>query len=198
VLVDSNDKAFLNPTKPIGSFYTKEEAKIIEEKFGYTLKEDAGRGYRRVVASPKPIDIIEKESIISLLNNDNVVITAGGGGIPVIKKDNELIGVDAVIDKDYASSKVAEIINADALIILTAVDKVYLNYNETNQKALDIITTKELEQLIKDGHFKEGSMLPKIEACLEFTKKTKNPSLIASLEQAKEAINNKAGTKIVY
>ncbi|MFA5560725.1 MAG: carbamate kinase [Acholeplasmataceae bacterium] len=198
VLVDEKDEAFNDPTKPIGSFYTKQEAEQISQKRGYAMKEDAGRGYRRVVASPKPIDIIEKEGINYLLEKGEIVIAAGGGGIPVIYQDNKLIGIDAVIDKDYASAKVAEIIDADTLIILTAVDKVYLNYNQPNEKALDVVTVSELEKLIKEDHFKKGSMLPKIEACMEFTRKTKKPSLIASLDQAERAINNQAGTKIIY
>ena len=140
VLVDPNDPLFLNPSKPIGSFYSKEEAEIIAKEKGYIMKEDAGRGYRRVVPSPLPIDIIEKSAIKSLMSVGQVVICAGGGGIPVIKKDNKLEGVASVIDKDYASSKLADLINADYLVILTAVDNVYINYRKDNEKKLENIS----------------------------------------------------------
>ena len=133
VLVDKSDKAFLNPTKPVGMFYSKEEAIALEKEKGYTLKEDAGRGYRRVVASPKPVDIVEINAVKELVNNGNIVITVGGGGIPVID-DNGIKGVDAVIDKDFASAKLAELLNADILLILTAVDSVYLNYKKEEEK----------------------------------------------------------------
>ncbi|MDR4968689.1 MAG: carbamate kinase, partial [Acholeplasmataceae bacterium] len=136
VLVDANDQAFKDPSKPIGSFYSKVEADQLSKEQGYTMVEDSGRGYRRVVASPKPLDIIEKESIKALLKDKHIVIAAGGGGIPVISQDNELIGVDAVIDKDHASAKMAEITEADELIILTAVEYVYLDFNTPHQKAL--------------------------------------------------------------
>lgn len=198
VLVDQEDQAFLNPTKPIGKFYTKEQAHEIEKNHGYTMKEDAGRGYRRVVPSPKPLDVIEKASILALLDQHHIVIASGGGGIPVVRQDHQLLGVDAVIDKDFASAKMAEIIDADALIILTAVDYVYLNFNQENQVTLKHVTVQELENYLKDNHFKEGSMKPKIEACLSFTKKTKKQSVIASLDQAGLAIEGKSGTVISY
>lgn len=198
VLVDVNDTAFQNPTKPIGSFYSKEQSLELIKTQGYTMVEDAGRGYRRVVASPKPIDIIEKESILALLKDHQIVIAAGGGGIPVILEDGKLVGVDAVIDKDFASAKMAEIIEADELIILTAVDYVFLDFNTPNQRTLKTATLKELEELLKDNHFKKGSMLPKIEACMSFVKATKRPAVIASLEHASDAFKQQSGTIIKY
>lgn len=197
VLVDPNDPLFLNPSKPIGSFYSKEEADNIAKEKGYTMKEDAGRGYRRVVPSPLPIDIIEKESIKALLKDGQVVICAGGGGIPVINKDNKLEGVAAVIDKDYASAKLADLINADYLVILTAVDNVYINYRKDNEKKLENISINELEQYLNEGHFAKGSMYPKVQACLNFAKSGNNKiAVIASLDNAKEAFKLKAGTII--
>ncbi len=198
VLVDVNDNAFNNPTKPIGSFYSKEEAdKIVKEK-GFTFVEDAGRGYRRVVPSPKPMAIIEKDIIKELLENDRLVIAVGGGGIPVISKDDALVGVDAVIDKDRSAALLAKEIDADMLLILTAVDKVYLNYNQENQLALDEISVKEATEYMNNGHFAKGSMLPKIEACIAFVKD--NPSkkaIIGSLEKAALAISGESGTTII-
>ncbi len=195
VLVDSNDPLFLNPSKPIGSFYNKEEAEKITKEKGYIMKEDAGRGYRRVVPSPLPVDIVEKESIKALLNNGQVVICAGGGGIPVINKDNKLEGVAAVIDKDYASSKLADLINADYLMILTAVDSVSINFRKPDEKKLENVSIKELEQYLKEGHFAKGSMYPKVEASINFVKSGKNKTaIIASLDNAKEAFKLKAGT----
>ena len=197
VLVDSNDPLFLNPSKPIGGFYSKEEADIIAKEKGYIMKEDAGRGYRRVVPSPLPIDIIEKESIKTLLNNGQIVICAGGGGIPVINKDNKLEGVAAVIDKDYASSKLADLISADYLVILTAVNNVCINYKQPNEKSLGNISVNELKQYLNEGHFAKGSMYPKVDACINFVSSDKNKvAIIASLDNAKEAFKLKAGTII--
>ena len=196
VLVDPNDPLFLNPSKPIGSFYSKEEAEDIAKTKGYIMKEDAGRGYRRVVPSPLPVDIIEKESIKALLNNGQVVICAGGCCIPVINKDNKLEGVAAVIDKDYASAKLANLIDADYLVILTAVDNVYINYRKDNEKKLENISIKELEQYLNEGHFAKGSMYPKVQACLNFVKGKNKTAVIASLDNAKEAFKLKAGTTI--
>ena len=197
VLVDPEDPLFLNPSKPIGSFYSKEEANEVAKSKGYVMKEDAGRGYRRVVPSPLPIDIIEKDAIKSLMKSGQVVICAGGGGIPVIRKDNNLEGVAAVIDKDYASSKLADLIDADYLVILTAVDNVYINYRRDNEKKLDKVSTSELENYLNEGHFAKGSMYPKVQACLNFVKSGKNKTaIIASLENAKEAFKEKAGTII--
>ena len=197
VLVDKNDPLFNSPSKPIGNFYSKEEAEIIAKEKGYIMKEDAGRGYRRVVPSPLPIDIIEKESIKALMKDGQIVICAGGGGIPVIKESNRLEGVAAVIDKDYASSKLADLIDADYLIILTAVDNVYINYKKESQKKLENVSYKELEQYLDEGHFAKGSMYPKVQACINFVKSGSNKTaIIASLDNAKEAFKEKAGTII--
>ena len=197
VLVDSKDPLFLNPSKPIGSFYSKEEAEKIALEKGYIMKEDAGRGYRRVVPSPLPIDIIEKSAIKALMKDGQVVICAGGGGIPVINKNNKLEGVAAVIDKDYASSKLADLINADYLVILTAVDNVCINFNKPDQKKLEKVTTTELDKYLDEGHFAKGSMYPKVQACLNFVKSGNNKTaIIASLDNAKEAFKEKAGTII--
>ena len=197
VLVDQNDSLFNNPSKPIGNFYSKEEAEIIAKEKGYIMKEDAGRGYRRVVPSPLPIDIIEKESIKSLMKDGQIVICAGGGGIPVIKNDNGLEGVAAVIDKDYASSKLAELINADYLVILTAVDNASINYKKENEKILTNVSCKELEQYLDEGHFAKGSMYPKVQACINFVKSGKNKTaIIASLDNAEAAFKEKSGTII--
>ena len=197
VLVGANDPLFLNPSKPIGSFYSKEEAEKIASEKGYIMKEDAGRGYRRVVASPLPIDIIEKDAIRKLMESGQVVICAGGGGIPVVKKDKQLEGVAAVIDKDYASSKLADLIDADYLIILTAVDNVYINYKKESQKKLENVSYEELEQYLDEGHFAKGSMYPKVQACINFVKSGSNKTaIIASLDNAKEAFKEKAGTII--
>ena len=197
VLVDQNDPLFLNPSKPIGSFYSKEDAEIIAKEKGYVMKEDAGRGYRRVVPSPLPIDIIEKSAIKALMKDGQIVICAGGGGIPVIKKDNKLEGVAAVIDKDYASSKLADLIDADYLVILTAVDNVYINFKKENEKKLESTTVNELEKYLNEGHFAKGSMFPKVQASINFVKNGQNRSaVIASLNNAKEAFKLKAGTII--
>ena len=197
VLVDPKDPLFLSPSKPIGSFYSKEEAEKIALEKGYTMKEDAGRGYRRVVPSPLPIDIIEKSAINTLMKDGQVVICAGGGGIPVIKNGNKLEGVAAVIDKDYASSKLADLINADYLVILTAVDNVSINFRKENEKKLEGVSTTDLEKYLDEGHFAKGSMYPKVQACLNFVKSGKNKTaIIASLDNAKDAFKGKAGTII--
>ena len=197
VLVDKNDPLFQNPSKPIGSFYSKEEAENISKEKGYIMKEDAGRGYRRVVPSPLPIDIIEKESIKSLMKDGQVVICSGGGGIPVIKENNRLEGIAAVIDKDYASSKLADLIDADYLVILTAVDNASINFNKENERKLENVSVKEMEQYLNEGHFAKGSMYPKVQACLSFVKSGANKTaIIASLANAKSAFKEKAGTII--
>ena len=196
-LVDQNDPLFLNPSKPIGSFYSKEEAEKIAQEKGYVMKEDAGRGYRRVVPSPLPIDIIEKDAIKALMKDGQIVICVGGGGIPVISKGNKLEGIAAVIDKDYASSKLAELINADYLVILTAVDNVYINFRKENEKKLENVSTKEMEQYVEENHFAKGSMFPKVQASINFVKSgTNKVAVIASLDNAKEAFKLKAGTII--
>ena len=195
VIVDKNDEAFENPRKPIGSFYSKEEANQLAETMGYQMVEDAGRGYRRVVASPMPIDVKEKAVVMSLLEAGHIVITVGGGGIPVIVEDNKLVGVPAVIDKDNASAKLAELIDADMLMILTAVDNVYINFGKENQEKLENVSIERLEQLKSEGHFAPGSMLPKINATLKFAKQGKI-SVIASLNNAESAFKLEAGTII--
>ena len=199
VLVDPNDQAFNNPTKPIGRFYTKEEADEIVKNKGYTFVEDSGRGYRRVVPSPQPLDIIEKRVIKQLVDNDNIVIAVGGGGIPVIKTDKiELLeGVEAVIDKDKSAALLAKLIDADILLILTAVDKVCINYNKPNEEKLSKLSIEEAKKYMQEGQFAKGSMLPKVEACLNFVENSNNKkAIIGSLEKAEEAINGQSGTII--
>lgn len=197
VVVDKKDKAFEHPSKPIGSFFSKEDIERHAAEFGWNYIEDSGRGYRRVVPSPKPLDIVEKEVIISLLKGKNIVIAVGGGGIPVIAEQSSLIGVEAVIDKDFASSLLAQEINADLFIISTAVDCAYINFNQPNETALSKVSVADLEKYLNEGCFGKGSMEPKIQAVIEFTKKTGKRSIITSPELIKEAINGKAGTTIV-
>lgn len=197
VVVDRRDKAFKNPTKPIGQFYTEKEAKKLAREKGWTVKEDAGRGWRRVVASPKPIDIVEKKAILGLMNEDVIVVAAGGGGIPVYKTKirKKLKGVDAVIDKDFAAEKLAEIVNADIFVSVTAVPNVYLNYGQPDQTALGVITSQELSRLKKFGFFKAGSMLPKVEATIAFSKYKKgNIGIITDIDNLYDALRGKAGT----
>ncbi len=197
VIVDKDDQAFTNPTKPIGSFYSKEEADKLAADKGYIMVEDAGRGYRRVVASPLPVDVAEKETVKTLVDNGHVVITVGGGGIPVIKEGNKLVGVPAVIDKDFASSKVAEILDADYLIILTAVEKVAINFGKPEEKWLSELSIDDCNKYIDEGHFAPGSMLPKVKAAMKFAEsKSGRRSLITSLEKAAEGIAGKTGTLI--
>lgn len=196
VEVDANDEAFLNPTKPIGSFFSKEEAEKLSQN-GYIMKEDAGRGYRRVVASPKPVDIIEKQTVKALMDDCHVVITVGGGGIPVIREGNHLRGASAVIDKDWASAKLAEMIDADLLIILTAVEKVAINFGKPDEQWLDNLSLRDAERFIEEGHFAKGSMLPKVEAAAAFARSGPGrKALITMLSKAKEGIEGKTGTVI--
>lgn len=197
VIVDEKDQAFNNPSKPIGKFYNKEEADILSNENGYIMVEDSGRGYRRVVPSPKPMDIVEKDIINDVVESGHVVIAAGGGGIPTISRGNELIGIPAVIDKDLASSKLGEILDCDILFILTAVEKVSINFGKSDQIDLDKISVKEIVKYIDEGHFAPGSMLPKIEAALGFVQSKEGRTvIISSLENAKEAISGKTGTLI--
>lgn len=197
VVVDEEDEGFKNPTKPVGSFFTEEEAKALIKEKGYTMKEDSGRGWRRVVASPMPVDVVEAPIIKSIVDAGHVVITVGGGGVPVVNRNGELHGVPAVIDKDFASEKIAEILDADYLIILTAVEKVAINFNTPNQKELDRITISEAKQYIEEGHFAPGSMLPKVNAAVKFVEsKAGRTALITSLEKAMEGIEGKTGTII--
>ena len=177
VIVDKKDEAFLNPTKPVGMFYSKEEAKKISEEKGYKFIEDSNRGYRRVVPSPKPQEILEAD-VIKKLSKECIVIAVGGGGIPVIKEENSYIGVDAVIDKDKSSCKLAIDLGVDTLLILTAVENVYINYNKENQKAIDTMDIDLAKEYIKEGYFAKGSMLPKIEAWIEFVENNKNSKAI--------------------
>lgn len=196
VEVDANDKAFLNPTKPIGSFFSKEEAEKLSQN-GYIMKEDAGRGYRRVVASPMPVDIIEKQTVKALMDDCHVVITVGGGGIPVIREGNHLRGASAVIDKDWASAKLAEMIDADLLIILTAVEKVAINFGKPDEQWLDNLSLRDAERFIEEGHFAKGSMLPKVEAAAAFARSGPGrKALITMLSKSKEGIEGKTGTII--
>ena len=197
VIVDENDDAFKNPTKPIGSFYSEEEAKKIMEETGYTFVEDAGRGYRRVVASPKPVDIVELDVVEQLVDNGTVIITVGGGGIPVIKKGNGLEGVPAVIDKDRSSAKLASLLKADVLLILTAVEKVSINFNKPDQLDLSELTLNEANKYIAEGQFAKGSMLPKVEACMDFINgNPEGTAIITSLDKALDAIHGDTGTII--
>ena len=196
VLVDKNDKAFLNPTKPVGMFYTKEEATAITLEKGYIFVEDSGRGYRRVVPSPKPLKIIEIDAINKLINNNCIVIASGGGGIPVIEDEGRLYGISAVIDKDFSSEKLAEAINADLLMILTTVDKVSINYKKDNEQKLNSLSLDEIDKYINEEQFAKGSMLPKIEACKIFVENTNNQAIITSLLSAKDALNGISGTLI--
>jgi len=196
VLVNTDDPAFENPTKPIGGYYSAEEAKALEENKGFVMREIPGKGMRRVVPSPIPEGIVEIEAVKSLVESGAVVITVGGGGIPVVKTHNGLEGVAAVIDKDYASAKLAELISADDLVILTAVDKVAINFGKEDEQSLDSITVKEAEKYAEEGQFGKGSMLPKVNAAVSFVKRTGRRAIIASLENAKEAIEGRSGTFI--
>lgn len=197
VVVDENDPAFKNPTKPIGAFMTKEEADVLIAK-GEQVKEDAGRGYRRVVASPKPQEIVEIDTVKALINDGQIVIAGGGGGIPVIKHENTLKGVGAVIDKDFASCVLAQNVDADAFIVLTAVEKAAINWGKPNEEWLGNITPEEARKYMGEGHFAPGSMLPKVEAATIFAEsKAGRTALITLLEKAKDGIAGKTGTSIV-
>ncbi|MDD2435524.1 MAG: carbamate kinase [Bacilli bacterium] len=198
VVVDKKDSAFQNPTKPVGLFYTKEEAEVFEKQKNYQFIDDAGRGYRRVVPSPRPISIVELNIVKQLTNQGTVVITIGGGGIPVVKTDHGYKGIDAVIDKDKSSARLAIDLDADVLLILTAVGQVYLNYGSNNQIALKELSASKAREYIEQNQFSKGSMLPKIEACLDFV--DNNPhgiAIITSLDKVKDALDGKIGTKIM-
>lgn len=196
VIVNENDEAFSKPTKPVGAFYDKDTAEKMKVEKGWTFVEDSGRGYRRVVPSPKPVDVAEKNIVSNLIDGGYIVITVGGGGIPVIEKSGKLIGVPAVIDKDFASAKLAEIIKADALFILTAVERVCINFGKPNEKQLEMMTIADCERYIEENQFAPGSMLPKVLACMSFAK-TGGEAIIADLKNAKLALQGKSGTKIV-
>ena len=196
VRVDKEDPSFKKPSKPIGPFYTKEEADAEAAKDGSTYVEDAGRGYRKVVPSPMPKEIVEKEAVRALVEADVLTICSGGGGIPVVAEDGQYVGVEAVNDKDFSARVLAENVDADRLIILTGVDNIYINYNQPDQKALEQISVAEAEEYIKEGHFAAGSMLPKIEAALDFVKgDDKRKAIITSIENL-ENIDKEAGTVI--
>jgi carbamate kinase len=198
VVVDEADPGFQKPTKPVGSFYTKEEADAIAAEKGFTFVEDAGRGYRRVVPSPIPKRIVEIDVVEQLVSAGNIVITVGGGGIPVVETDAGLKGVAAVIDKDRASALLAKDVKADQLIILTAVDRVCVNFNKPDQRELPSMTLAEAEEYIKQGQFAPGSMLPKVQSCMEFVENSTNggTALITSLTRAAEALDGKTGTVV--
>ena len=198
VVVDEADPGFQKPTKPVGSFYTKEEADAIAAEKGFTFVEDAGRGYRRVVPSPIPKRIVEIDVVEQLVSAGNIVITVGGGGIPVVETDAGLEGVAAVIDKDRASALLAKDVKADQLIILTAVDRVCVNFNKPDQRELPSMTLVEAEEYIKQGQFAPGSMLPKVQSCMEFVENSINggTALITSLTRAAEALDGKTGTVV--
>lgn len=197
VIVDKDDPAFKNPTKPIGAFYSKEEADELIKTKGFDMVEDAGRGYRRVVPSPLPMDVAEKETVMALIEKNHVVISVGGGGIPVVQEGNKLVGVPAVIDKDFASSKLAEIVDADYLIILTAVEQVAINFGKSDEKWLSELTVEDCHKYIGENHFAPGSMLPKVKAAMKFAQsKPGRRALITSLEKAADGIAGKTGTLI--
>ncbi|TDA67258.1 MAG: carbamate kinase [Chloroflexi bacterium] len=197
-VVDRNDKAFQNPTKPIGSFMDEKMAKEKHANEGWNVVEDAGRGWRRVVASPIPSEIVEAEAIRKLIDDGFVVIGVGGGGIPVIRKENgDLVGVEAVIDKDFGSSVLATLIKADMFIISTAVEKVAINFNKPDQKWLDRLTVAEAKKYIEEGHFAKGSMLPKVQAILRFLESGGKAAIITNPENLSRALRGETGTWIV-
>ncbi|MFB7142159.1 carbamate kinase [Gottfriedia sp. NPDC056225] len=199
VEVSADDPNFKNPTKPVGSFFSLEQSEEMKKDHpSWVFVEDSGRGYRRVVPSPRPTDIVEKEVIYSLIEDGYVVIAVGGGGIPVVKKDDKTYeGIDAVIDKDFATSLLAEQIQAETLIVTTGVPRVCINFGKPNQKALEKITVEETKQYVLENHFPPGSMLPKIEASLSFLQNNGKRVIITNPESLKEAINEQAGTHIV-
>lgn len=198
VVVDKNDPKFLAPSKPIGPFYSEEEAKKLAAEKGYSMKEDAGRGWRRVVASPTPVEIIELDAVKCLVDNGFIAITVGGGGIPVIRDEaGDLVGTAAVIDKDLASEKLAEDLDCDVLVILTAVEQVCINYDKPDQKALFALGIDDARKYMAEGHFAPGSMLPKIEAAVKFVESRKGrKAIITSLDKAVEALAGNAGTTL--
>ena len=197
VRVDKDDPAFQNPTKPIGRFMTKEEAEAEAQKRGWNIKEDAGRGYRRVVASPKPKEIVEHSAIKAMSDAGELVICCGGGGIPVVSEGKHLAGAAAVIDKDFAAALLAESLEADMLIILTAVEKVAIRYGKPDQEWLTDLSVEEAQKYADQGEFAPGSMLPKVQAAIQFASAKKgNEAMITLLEKAREALQGKTGTKI--
>lgn len=195
VRVDADDPAFEKPSKPIGKFVSAEQAEKMKKEFHYDMIEDSGRGYRRVVASPKPAEIVEIDTIRTMVDAGNLVIACGGGGIPVIRENNHLKGASAVIDKDFASCLLAKELDADYLIILTAVEKVALNFGTPEEKWLDAVSIDDAKRYISEGHFAPGSMLPKVQAAVDFAEsKPGRKSLITLLEKSRDAICGKTGT----
>lgn len=198
VVVDKNDPAFLKPTKPIGPFYTEEKMNSLKEQNPtWAFVEDSGRGYRRVVASPKPQRMVEAEAIKPLISSSVLTTVSGGGGIPVIETDEGYTGIEAVIDKDFSAAKLAELVDADELLILTAVDNVFVNFNKPDQKKLETVTMAEMSAYIEAGQFAAGSMLPKVEAAMEFVARTNRAATITSLDNLKDFMEKGTGTKIV-
>ena len=197
VIVDRHDNAFSNPTKPIGPFFTREDAERFRKEKGWHIVEDSHRGYRRVVASPNPLKIVEERAVRGLLEAGDIVIAAGGGGIPVIvKEDGDLEGVDVVVDKDLASGVLARDIKADCLMMITGVEQVFLNFKQPNERALKALTVKEAERYLKEGHFPPGSMGPKIQAAINFLNWGGEVAIIAAIDKVKEALEGTTGTKI--
>ncbi|MDH6363496.1 carbamate kinase [Enterococcus sp. PF1-24] len=199
MIVEPNDPAFQNPNKPIGPFYSEVEGKLLEQEKGYVVREDAGRGWRRVVASPLPRKIVEIDAVKTLWNN-TIVVTCGGGGIPVIEKsDGSLEGVAAVIDKDYAAELLAEQMRADVLLVLTEVEQVAINFNTPDQKNLESMTLTEATQYVEDGHFAAGSMLPKVQAAMKFVRSDPSKkAIITSLDKALDALDGLTGTHVTF
>jgi len=196
VVVDEGDPAFENPTKPVGPFYREEEAKRLERSLGYHVREDAGRGWRRVVPSPDPIEIYEKEAVRQLVDARTIVIASGGGGIPVVEEDGLLRGVDAVIDKDLAGQRLAADVEAEVFMILTDVDQVKLNYKTPAEKGLSELTVEEAKRYHAEGHFAKGSMEPKVRAAIRFIEAGGERAIITSLDKAVDALEGRAGTRI--
>lgn len=198
VIIDADDEAFRNPTKPVGPFYTEEEAdKIRSQHPDFVVKEDAGRGYRRVVASPDPKIIAERFAIRALVDNGFVVVACGGGGIPIVEEGTQARGIEAVIDKDLAGQRLATLIDASVFVILTDIDGAYLNYGTAKQSLIKEATLQQLEQYMKEGHFKEGSMSPKISAAMRFVESGGKEAIIAELSKLAEAMQGKSGTHVV-
>ena len=198
IIVDPGDPSIINPTKFIGPFYTKKQSEMLAQLFNWVIKEDSGRGYRRVVPSPKPRRIVNRRTIQLLVDHDTIVIAAGGGGIPVYtENDGTYEGIDAVVDKDHASAVLAHDIDAQTLLFLTDVDNAYINYKKTNQQALTTINAEEAKQYLNEGHFPPGNMGPKIEAAISFLTSGGQEVIITSLDKARQAILGDAGTKIV-
>lgn len=193
-VVERDDPAFRTPTKPVGQYYTRDEARILETNNGYVMKEDAGRGYRRVVPSPVPVDIVEIEQIRYLMNEKFVPIAVGGGGIPVVRTNGGYSGVEAVIDKDLASSLISIKLNVDTFVILTAVDAAYINFNKPNKEKVGTVELERVKRLREEGHFAVGSMLPKIDAAIDFVEKTGKRAIITNAENMRDALNGNAGT----